>query len=140
MLHGGLASCGGLVEGVWSRDDSDAVHRRILDSAVRDLRRTWLRDLSGERPAHQKPAGAQKRRARKPVVAEAAYLRMAHELHPSAEIRVARTYWRQRGGHVRGASTCVQRMQKALTQMNVQLANVISDLSGLTGQTIVRAI
>jgi hypothetical protein len=51
-----------------------------------------------------------------------------------------RTYWRQRGEHVRGASTCVQRMQKVLTQMNVQLANVISDLSGLTGQAIVRAI
>jgi hypothetical protein len=31
-------------------------------------------------------------------------------------------------------------MQKALTQMNVQLANVISDLSGVTGQMIVRAI
>jgi len=31
-------------------------------------------------------------------------------------------------------------MQKALTQMNIQLANVISDLSGVTGQTIVRAI
>jgi len=31
-------------------------------------------------------------------------------------------------------------MQKALTQMNVQLANVISDISGLTGQAIVRAI
>jgi transposase len=31
-------------------------------------------------------------------------------------------------------------MQKALPQMNVQLANVISDISGLTGQAIVRAI
>jgi transposase len=31
-------------------------------------------------------------------------------------------------------------MQKALTQMNLQLSNVISDLSGLTGQAIVRAI
>jgi hypothetical protein len=31
-------------------------------------------------------------------------------------------------------------MQKALTQMNLQLANVISDLSGVTGQRIVRAI
>ena len=31
-------------------------------------------------------------------------------------------------------------MQKALTQMNIQLANVISDLSGMTGQLIVRAI
>jgi transposase len=63
-----------------------------------------------------------------------------NSFQPTAEIRVARTYWRQRGEHVRGASTCVQRMQKVLTQMNIQLANVISDLSGLTGQTIVRAI
>lgn len=63
-----------------------------------------------------------------------------NSFQPTAEIRVARTYWRQRGEHVRGASTCIQRMQKVLTQMNVQLANVISDLSGLTGQTIVRAI
>src|ERR1700726_910065 len=63
-----------------------------------------------------------------------------NSFRPTAEIRVARTYWRQRAEHVHGASTCVQRMQKALTQMNVQLANVISDLSGLTGQTIVRAI
>jgi hypothetical protein len=31
-------------------------------------------------------------------------------------------------------------MQKTLTQMNVQLANVISDISGLTGQTIIRTI
>lgn len=31
-------------------------------------------------------------------------------------------------------------MQKVLTQMNIQLANVISDLSGWTGQRVVRAI
>jgi len=63
-----------------------------------------------------------------------------NSFQPPSEIRVLRTYWRQRAEHVRGAATCIQRMQKALTQMNVQLANVISDLSGLTGQTIVRAI
>jgi transposase len=63
-----------------------------------------------------------------------------NSFQPTSEIRVARTYWRQRAEHVRGASRCIQRMQKTLTQMNVQLANVISDLSGLTGQTIVRAI
>src|SRR5215470_7626635 len=40
----------------------------------------------------------------------------------------------------RGVATCIQRMQKALTQMNIQLANVISDLSGMTGMRIVRAI
>jgi transposase len=63
-----------------------------------------------------------------------------NSFQPTEEIRVVRTYWRQRGEHVRGASTCIQRIQKVLTQMNVQLANVISDLSGLTGQAIVRAI
>jgi hypothetical protein len=31
-------------------------------------------------------------------------------------------------------------MQKALTQMHLQLANVISDISGMTGQAIVGAI
>jgi len=63
-----------------------------------------------------------------------------NSFQPVSEIRVLRTYWRQRAEHVRGAATCIQRMQKALTQMNVQLANVISDISGLTGQAIVRAI
>ena len=33
-----------------------------------------------------------------------------------------------------------QRMQKGLTQMNIQLANVISDISGVTGQAILKAI
>jgi transposase len=65
---------------------------------------------------------------------------LRNSFHPPAEIRVVRTYWRQRGDHVHAVSTCIQRMQKVLTQMNIQLANVISDLSGWTGQRIVRAI
>ena len=63
-----------------------------------------------------------------------------NSFQPVSEIRVLRTYWRQRAEHVREAATCIQRMQKALTQMNVQLANVISDISGLTGQAIIRSI
>jgi len=51
-----------------------------------------------------------------------------------------RTYWRQRNDLVQSAGRHILRMQKALTQMNLQLANVISDLSGWTGQAIVRAI
>ena len=51
-----------------------------------------------------------------------------------------RTVWRVRGRHVEEAARSVQHMQKALTKMNVQLANVISDVSGLTGQAIVGAI
>ena len=65
---------------------------------------------------------------------------LRNSFYPSAEIRVVRTYWRQRADHVRAVSTCIQRMQKTLTQMNLQLANVISDLSGWTGMRIVRAI
>ena len=65
---------------------------------------------------------------------------LRNSFHPSAAIRIVRTYWRQRAEHVRAISTCIQRMQKVLTQMNIQLANVISDLSGWTGQRIIRAI
>ena len=65
---------------------------------------------------------------------------LRNSFYPSAEIRVIRTYWRQRADHVCAVSTCIQRMQKTLTQMNIQLANVISDLSGWTGMRIVRAI
>ena len=63
-----------------------------------------------------------------------------NSFQPPSDIRVLRTYWRLRAEHATGMATCIQRMQKALTQMNIQLANVISDLSGTTGQAIVRAI
>ena len=65
---------------------------------------------------------------------------MRNSFRPSQEIRTMRTYWRQRQQHIGDASRCIQHMQKALTQMNVQLANVISDISGTTGQAILSAI
>jgi transposase len=63
-----------------------------------------------------------------------------NSFRPPSDILTMRTYWRLRAEHVRGASSAIQRMQKALTQMNVQLANVISDISGLSGMAIIRAI
>ena len=65
---------------------------------------------------------------------------LRNSFRPPEGIRTLRTYWRHRAEQVQGAAECIQRMQKVLTQMNVQLANVISDLSGTTGQAIVRAI
>src|SRR3954463_10994598 len=65
---------------------------------------------------------------------------LRNSFRPTSEIRVLRAYWRQRDQHVKTAAQCIQRMQKALTQMNLQLANVISDLSGKTGLRILRAI
>src|SRR6202047_5507845 len=58
----------------------------------------------------------------------------------SQEIRTMRTYWRQRNDLVQSAGRHILRMQKALTQMNLQLANVLSDVSGMTGQAIINAI
>ena len=65
---------------------------------------------------------------------------LRNSFRPSQEIRVMRTYWRQRNDLVQSASRHILRMQKALTQMNVQLANVLSDISGATGQAIIKAI
>jgi transposase len=59
---------------------------------------------------------------------------------PAEQVCVLRSLWRQRAMLLRGQGRHVQHMQKALTQMNVQLANVIADVVGETGQKILRAI
>jgi transposase len=65
---------------------------------------------------------------------------LRNSFRPSQEIRTMRTYWRQRNDLVQAAGRHIQRMQKTLTQMNVQLANVLSDISGVSGQAIIQAI
>jgi transposase len=58
-----------------------------------------------------------------------------------AEInRAIRNIWRTRQRLVRDCGRSIQRMQKALTTMNVQLANTISDITGKSGMAILRAI
>ena len=59
---------------------------------------------------------------------------------PDDEICVLRTYLRQREMLIACAADHIQHMQKALQQMNVKLSNVISDITGLTGMTIIQAI
>jgi transposase len=59
---------------------------------------------------------------------------------PSEQVCVLRALTRQRAMILRSQGRFVQHMQKALTQMNIQLANVISDVVGETGQRILRAI
>ena len=60
--------------------------------------------------------------------------------HPPEAVSAVRTVLRHRTSLVQIASSHVQRMQKALTQMNVQLHHVISDITGLTGLAILDAI
>ena len=59
---------------------------------------------------------------------------------PDEDIRRLRSYLRQRAMLVEYASHHVQHMQKALTQMNVKLQHVISDITGKTGMDIMEAI
>jgi transposase len=63
-----------------------------------------------------------------------------NSFQPTEEIRVTRTLWRQRGDLVASASSSIQRMQKVLIEMNLQLTNVLSDISGVSGMTIIGAI
>src|SRR5690242_4040866 len=59
---------------------------------------------------------------------------------PEDEVCVLRSYLRQRSMLVAMASRAVQHMQKALEQMNLKLTEVVSDITGKTGMTIIRAI
>jgi transposase len=84
---------------------------------------------------------------RKSDVQESQWLMKLHtyglprnSFRPSQEIRTMHTYWRQRNDLIRTAVSHIQRIQKALTQMNIQWANVLSDVSGVTGQAILKAI
>lgn len=84
---------------------------------------------------------------RKSDIQECQWLLKLHALgllnnsfQPTDEIRVARSLWRQRGNLTAAASSSIQRMQKVLTEMNVQLSTVLSDLSGVSGMKIIHAI
>lgn len=59
---------------------------------------------------------------------------------PEQAVCAVRSVWRQRAELVAMASQHVQHMHKALTQMNLQIHHVLSDITGLTGLAIVDAI
>lgn len=84
---------------------------------------------------------------RKSDVADCEWLQELHSVgllrgsfRPTAEIVALRSYLRHRETLVQGAAITINRMQKALVQMNLQLHVVISDISGATGQRILRDI
>lgn len=59
---------------------------------------------------------------------------------PPAEIQPLREYWRHRSNLVESVSREILHMQKALEQMNVQLHKVLSDITGVSGMKMIRAI
>jgi len=84
---------------------------------------------------------------RKTDVSDAQWLQRLHEygllrpsFQPQAEMAGLRAYLRQRERLLDYAAAHIQHMQKALTQMNLQLHHVVSDITGVTGMRIIRAI
>ena len=59
---------------------------------------------------------------------------------PGDEVCVVRAVVRQREVLLAEQASWVQRMQKALLQMNIQLSEVLTDVMGMTGQAIIRDI
>ncbi len=59
---------------------------------------------------------------------------------PPEQIRALRSYTRLRDDHIRTSAMYVQLMQKALDQLNVKLHTVISQINGVSGLSVVRAI
>jgi hypothetical protein len=56
------------------------------------------------------------------------------------EVAFRRAYPRQRERLLDYAASHIQHMQKALTQMNLQLRHVVTDITGATGMAIIRAL
>lgn len=84
---------------------------------------------------------------RKSDVSDCEWLRDLHivgllrgSFRPTDGIVALRAYLRHRDTLIQTAGSHVQRMQKALVQMNVQLPLVVSDITGVTGLRILRDI
>ena len=84
---------------------------------------------------------------RKTDVSDAQWLQRLHShgllrasFRPKGEIAELRAYLRQRERLLDYAASHIQHMQKALTEMNIQLHHVVSDITGATGLRIIRAI
>lgn len=84
---------------------------------------------------------------RKTDVADCQWIQQLHtfgllsgSFRPDNQVCVLRSYWRHRDNLVRYASDHIRHMQKALTQMNLHLHKVLSDITGVTGMNIIRAI
>lgn len=84
---------------------------------------------------------------RKTDISDAQWLQRLHEygllrasFRLKGEVAVLRGYLRQRERLLDYAASHIQHMQKALTQMNLQLHHVVTDITGTTGMAIIRAV
>ena len=59
---------------------------------------------------------------------------------PADQVVALRAYVRQRATLIKISGSHIQHMQKAMHQMNLQLHNVVTDITGVTGMRIIKAI
>lgn len=86
-------------------------------------------------------------RGKKTDVSDADWIRQLHScgllsasFQPDTFTRKLRTYMRHRKNLIQMSATHINMMQKALEQMNVKLQHVIADITGKSGQEIIKAI
>ena len=84
---------------------------------------------------------------RKTDVADAAWLQELHSygllsgsFRPEDQVCILRAYLRHRDNLTKATGVHIQHMQKALIEMNLKLHHVLSDITGVSGQAIIRAI
>lgn len=84
---------------------------------------------------------------RKSDITDAQWIQTLHNygllegsFRPQSDLVALRTLLRHRGQLVEHRSPHILHMQKALLQMNVQLSQAVTDITGVTGQLIIRAI
>ena len=93
------------------------------------------------------PRQVKNAKGRKTDVQDSAWIQKLHSFgllsasfRPDRDHQPIRDYWRMRTHLVRDAARQIHLMQKSLEQMNVQLHKVLSDISGVSGMRILRAI
>ncbi len=65
---------------------------------------------------------------------------LAAAFRPDDRTCQLRSYLRQRANLIRYGGQHIQHMEKALEQMNLKLTEILSDITGVTGRTIIQAI
>jgi transposase len=93
------------------------------------------------------PRQVKSARGRKTDVQDSVWIQKLHSFgllsasfRPDVQIQPIRDYWRMRSHLVQDAARQIHLMHKSLDQMNVQLHKVMSDISGVSGMRILRAI
>ena len=141
--HGGIDKHGGVAQGAEGRVGGNGEHRGLLDRSPRDLEAQGLEVLLVDtRQLAQRP-----RTGKKTDPSDCEWIQRLHScgllrgsFRPQEAICMLRTLVRDKATLVAESGDWVRRMQKSLDQMNVRVHRAVSDIDGVTGMAILRAI